>query len=132
MYSGNKMRRIFFKSKLHRATITDANLNYEGSLTIDEDLLKAAGILPFEKVDVVNINNGERFTTYAILGEKGSGDMCLNGAAARKGQVGDRIIVITYAHFSDEELKAHKPLSVLLDEENKIVSVTESEIAYRD
>ncbi|MGD9898148.1 MAG: aspartate 1-decarboxylase [Calditrichaceae bacterium] len=117
------MERTLLKSKLHRATITDANLNYEGSLTIDQDLMDAADILPYEKVDVVNINNGARFTTYAIVGKRGSGEICLNGAAARLGQIGDLVIIITYVNLSPEEITRHKPKAVLLEKGNKIKSI---------
>lgn len=108
------------KAKLHRATITEADLNYEGSLTIDEDLMDAVGIIPFEKVKVYNINNGERFDTYAIKGPKKSGAIGLNGAAARKGAVGDLIIIVTYAHFPHEELETFHPKIALLDKNNQI------------
>ena len=121
------MKRIIFKSKIHRARITEANLNYEGSLTIDSDLLEAADILPYEKVDVVNISTGDRFTTYAIRGQRGSGEMCLNGGAARLGHVGDLVIVITYAHLNETELDAFETKAVLVDKNNKIKSIhTES------
>ena len=114
------MQRTVLKSKIHRATITDADLNYEGSLTIDSELMVKADILPFEKVDVVNINNGQRFSTYAIEGEPGSGSICLNGAAARLGNVGDLIIIITYTDLPDEEARLHTPVVVLVDEQNKV------------
>lgn len=117
------MRRIMCKSKIHRATVTDANLYYEGSLTVDSDLLDAADILPFERVQVVNVNNGERFETYVIPGKRRSGVMCLNGAAARLGAIGDEIIIITYGTYSEEELKTYKPTVILLDKKNKIVDV---------
>lgn len=117
------MRRIMCKSKIHRATVTDANLYYEGSLTVDSDLLDAADILPFERVQVVNVNNGERFETYVIPGKRRSGVMCLNGAAARLGATGDEIIIITYGTYSEEELKTYKPTVILLDKKNKIVDV---------
>lgn len=110
-------------SKLHRATVTDANLNYEGSITIDEELAKSANLYEGIKVDVVNLNNGERFSTYVIYGEKHSRTICLNGAAARKVQAGDKIIIIAYASYSDEELKNYQPTVVLLDDENKIQSI---------
>jgi aspartate 1-decarboxylase len=122
------MDRIFFKSKIHRATVTDANLNYEGSLSIDEALLEAAGILPYEKVDVVNINTGQRFSTYAIKGKRGSGEICLNGGAARLGEVGDLVIIITYAHLSEDEISAFEATVLLMDEKNKIVKTTQSRI----
>jgi aspartate 1-decarboxylase len=108
------------KAKIHQATITDADLNYEGSLTIDKELLDAVGIKPYERVMVYNINNGERFETYAIEGESGTGVIGLNGAAARKGLVGDLIIIVTYASFSEEELSDYNPKIVLLNKSNKI------------
>ena len=111
-------------SKLHRATVTDANLNYVGSITIDEDLLDAAKLRVGQKVEIVNINNGERFSTYTIKGKRGSKDMCLNGAAARKVEVGDTIIVIAYASYHTDELKNYKPTVVLLDQNNNISSIT--------
>lgn len=113
------MLRMMLKSKIHRATITEANLGYEGSLTIDADLLRLADILPYEMVHVYNINNGERFETYAIEGEAGSGMMCLNGAAARKGHPGDLIIVTTFATYTAEELTQHIPKIVLVDGANR-------------
>ncbi|MBL8003681.1 MAG: aspartate 1-decarboxylase [Candidatus Kapabacteria bacterium] len=125
------MNRIMFKSKIHRATITEAELHYEGSLTIDEDLMESADLLEYEKVAVVNINNGERFETYVIKGERGSKVICLNGAAARKGQVGDRIIIISYTTLSDEEAKVHEPTIVLVDENNSIVQKAHSVQAHR-
>lgn len=123
------MERIMFKSKIHRATVTQAELHYEGSLTIDENLMDAADLLAFEKISVVNINNGERFETYVIPGKRGSKVMCLNGAAARKAMVGDRIIVITYANMSDEEARHYKPSVVLVDEHNNIIHKTHEVIA---
>jgi aspartate 1-decarboxylase len=108
------------KSKIHRATITEADLNYEGSLTIDKDLLDAVDLYPYERVMVYNINNGERFDTYAIKGAPGSGVIGLNGAAARKGLIGDQIIIVSYAFFSEEELAEYKPKIVLLNKKNKI------------
>ena len=108
------------KSKIHRATITEADLNYDGSLTIDQDLLDAAGIIPFERVKVYNINNGERFDTYAIQGERGSGVIGLNGAAARKGHVGDLIIIVTYAQYDESELENFVPKIVLCDDKNGV------------
>ncbi|MCX7908015.1 MAG: aspartate 1-decarboxylase [Ignavibacteria bacterium] len=119
------MQRIMLKSKIHRAKITDANLYYEGSFTIDEELLEAANILPYEKVSVVNINNGERFDTYVIPGLRGKREFCLNGAAARKGAIGDEVIVISYSIYTEEELKNYKPLVVLLDQNNNIVEITD-------
>jgi aspartate 1-decarboxylase len=117
------MQRTFLKSKIHRATVTDADLNYEGSISIDTDLMEAAEILPFEKVDVVNINNGARFSTYAIKGKKGTGQVCLNGAAARLAHVGDLVIIISYAHLTDDEIPHHQPKAVLLDRENRIKNI---------
>lgn len=108
-------------SKIHRASVSDANLNYVGSITIDVALMEAAGLLEGQKVDVVNINNGERFSTYVITGKRG--DMCLNGAAARKVQVGDKIIVMAYAQYTQEELKSYAPRVVLVDENNQIVAL---------
>ena len=111
-------------SKIHRATVPDANLNYVGSITIDEDLMNAATLRVGQKVDIVNINNGERFQTYVIKGKAGSKDMCLNGAAARKVEIGDKIIVIAYASYSELELENYKPTVVLVDEKNNIDLIT--------
>ncbi len=108
-----------FRAKLHRVTVTEANLNYMGSITIDENLLDASGILPDEKVQIVNINNGERFETYVIKGERGSGQICLNGPAARKVQLGDKIIIIAYGMITLEEAKSHTPVVVYVDENNQ-------------
>ncbi|MEW6408939.1 MAG: aspartate 1-decarboxylase [Nitrospirota bacterium] len=115
------MLRIMLRSKIHQATVTDANLEYEGSLTVDETLLEAAGILPYEQVMVSNLNNGERFETYVIPGKRGSGIVCLNGPTARKGVVGDRIIIFCYEMANEEELKDFKPTIVRVDDENRIV-----------
>ena len=114
------MLQQMLKAKLHRARVTDANLNYEGSLTIDRQLMEAVGLLPFEKVKVYNINNGERFDTYAIEGEAGSGTITLNGAAARKGEIGDLIIIVTYALYDQQELTTYQPRIVVLDQDNRI------------
>ncbi len=114
------MQRHILKSKIHRATITEADLNYEGSLTIDKELLNAVDIHPYERVMIYNINNGERFETYAIEGEPGSGVIGLNGAAARKGMIGDQIIIVSYAFFSEDELSDYSPKIVLLNESNKV------------
>ena len=108
------------KSKIHRATITEADVNYEGSLTIDKELLEAVDLHPYEQVMVYNINNGERFDTYAIEGKPGSGVIGLNGAAARKGLIGDMIIIVSYAFFSAEEFSDYAPKIVLLNKSNKI------------
>jgi aspartate 1-decarboxylase len=121
------MFRTVFKSKLHRATVTEANLNYVGSITIDEDLLDAADICVNEKVQVVNNNNGARLETYAIPGPRGSGVICLNGAAARLVQPGDRVIIITYAVIDDKEARAFKPTVVFLDDANRIAEVKSAE-----
>ncbi len=114
------MQRHMLKSKIHRATITQADLNYEGSLTIDKELMDAVDLHPYERVMVYNINNGERFDTYAIMGKTGSGVIGLNGAAARKGLIGDLIIIVSYAFFSEEELNVYSPKIALLDKSNKI------------
>ncbi len=113
--------RMMLKSKIHRATITDANINYEGSITIDSKLMKAADILPYEQVHVLNINNGARFTTYAIEGGEGSGEICLNGAAARLGVKGDLVIILTYDSVPEEQLKNYKPRVVHVNEKNGII-----------
>lgn len=115
------------KSKIHRATVTDANLNYEGSITIDRDLLEAADILIGEQVQIVNINNGTRSETYTIEGERGSGTICMNGAIARLTQPGDKIIIISYADYSEEELQDFKSISVMLDDGNKIKDISKSQ-----
>lgn len=115
------------KSKIHRATVTEANLNYVGSITIDSELMKAAGILENEKVQVVNINNGSRFETYAIPGPAGSGTICLNGAAARLVQTGDIVIIISYGIFDMDEAKNFKPTVVFVDRGNKIVKIEEEQ-----
>lgn len=117
------MRVTMCKGKLHRAVVTEAQLYYEGSITIDQDLLEAANILPFEKVQVVNINNGERLETYTYAGPRGSGTICMNGAAARKCEVGDQVIIIAYCDLDAEEAQAHCPRLVLVDEENKIKEI---------
>ena len=113
------MRRTLMTSKIHRATVTDANLNYEGSITIDRDLMDAADLLPYERVHVLDIDNGARFETYVIEGERGGGDMCVNGAAARLVHTGDKIIVISYGEFDPEEAAAHTPLVVKVDKRNR-------------
>ena len=115
------MLRQFLNSKIHRATVTDANLNYVGSITIDEEFLELSGIMEWEKVEILNINNGERFQTDVIKGKRGSKCFCLNGAAARKAQPGDKIIIVTYADLTPEEIKTHKPTIVQVGEGNEIV-----------
>ncbi len=115
------------KSKLHRATVTEANLNYTGSITIDRDLIDAAGIVVHEKVQVVNNNNGARFETYVIEGKRGSGTICLNGAAARLVQPGDKVIIMAYAHMTPEEAANYKPTVLLLGDNNQILKkITET------
>src|SRR5574342_636531 len=116
------MFRIMLRSKIHRATVTDSNLEYEGSLTLDEDLMDAAKMVPYEQVNVSNLNNGERFMTYVIPGKRGSGMVCLNGPTARKGAVGDKVIVFCYEGFTEEEMKTFKPVIVKVDAKNRIVA----------
>ena len=113
-------------SKIHRATVTDANLNYIGSITIDEVLLEASKMRVGQKVEILNINNGERFMTYIIKGERDKGEICLNGATARKAQPGDKIIIVAYASYSEEELTNYTPKVVLVDDDNKIMQVLET------
>lgn len=108
------------KAKLHSGAVTQAELHYDGSCAIDEDLIEAAGMREFESIDIYNVNNGERFTTYIIKGERGSKMISMNGAAARKVQVGDRVIMATYGQFDEEELKTFEPTLVYLDEQNNI------------
>ncbi len=117
------MLQEFISSKIHRATVTDANLNYVGSITIDEDLLRASKIKEWQKVDVLNINNGERFHTYVIKGKAGSGQICLNGAAARKAQAGDKVIIIAYGLYNPEEMENYKPTIVIVNDANKIIEL---------
>jgi aspartate 1-decarboxylase len=117
------MNRTMCKSKIHRATVTDANLNYEGSITVDADLLDAADIREYEQVHVVNVNNGARFETYAIRGDAGSGAVVLNGAAARLAQPGDTVIIISYGAFEEAELADFSPLLVFVDRENRIAQL---------
>ncbi|MBT5935257.1 aspartate 1-decarboxylase [Sulfurimonas sp.] len=112
-------------SKIHRATVTDANLNYVGSITIDEELLEASKMRVGQKVEILNINNGERFSTYIILGERGSRDICLNGAAARKVHKGDKVIIVAYATYDEKELENYEPKVVILDDNNDIETIAE-------
>lgn len=107
-------------SKLHRATVTEANLHYVGSITIDQDLIDAANMRVGQKIDIVNVNNGERFSTYIIPGERGKKDICLNGAAARKVHVGDKIIIISYASMTEKEADEYEPKIVILEDDNSI------------
>tara|TARA_R110002020_G_scaffold75781_1_gene192554 strand:+ start:1279 stop:1626 length:348 start_codon:yes stop_codon:yes gene_type:complete len=109
------------KSKIHRVKITQAELHYVGSITIDEDLMDAANLIENEKVQIVNVNNGERLETYVITGERGSGQVCLNGPAARKAQVGDIVIIISYAGMELEEAKKFKPVLIFPDDQNKLI-----------
>ncbi len=115
------------KSKIHRAVVTQAELNYVGSITVDIDLLEQSGIYEYEKVHIVDINNGARFETYTIAGERGSGVMCLNGAAARMVQTGDKIILMAYANVTPEEAREMKPVVVFVDEKNKVSEITRYE-----
>jgi len=117
---GEFMQRVMLKSKIHRATVTDADLHYEGSISIDETLMEAAGLLPYEKVAIYDVNNGERFSTYVITGKRDSGVICLNGAAARKVAKGDLIIIASYVIVDGDEAKGWKPTCVFVDEENHI------------
>lgn len=114
------MQRFMLKSKLHRARVTDANLHYEGSISIDENLMDAADLLPYEKVAIYDVSNGERFTTYVIKGERGSGTICLNGAAARKVSRDDLIIIASYVMVDDDKTRGWIPTCILLDGDNRI------------
>jgi aspartate 1-decarboxylase len=120
------MQRVMLKSKIHRATVTGSDLNYSGSITIDPGLLEAADILEHEQVHVVDIDNGARFETYTIAGERGSGEMTVNGAAARLVHRGDTIIVISYASFDEQELERREPRIVHVDRENRVVAIDRS------
>jgi len=124
------VRRTLMKSKIHRARVSAADLHYVGSITIDEDLMAAADLLPNEKVQVVDIDNGARLETYVIPGSPGSGDMCLNGAAARLVQPGDLVIVVSYAEFEDAEARGFEPTVVMVDEHNRITQLTTTEPAH--
>lgn len=115
------MLRCILRAKIHIATVTESNLSYEGSITIDEVILKKAGIHPYEQVMISNLNNGERFETYVIPGKKSSGEICLNGPTARKGIVGDKIIIFSYSYIEDSKIRKFKPRIVLLDQENKVI-----------
>ncbi|MED1172070.1 aspartate 1-decarboxylase [Bacillus inaquosorum] len=124
------MYRTMMSGKLHRATVTEANLNYVGSITIDEDLIDAVGMLPNEKVQIVNNNNGARLETYIIPGKRGSGVICLNGAAARLVQEGDKAIIISYKMMSDQEAASHQPKVAVLNDQNKIEQMLGNEPAH--
>ena len=117
------MQRTMCKGKIHRATVTQANLNYIGSITIDQDLLEAADIYPYEKVQVVNVTNGSRLETYAIAGARGSGVICLNGAAARLTAEGDIVIIINYGQFDEQEIRSLEPKVVFVDEQNRMTEL---------
>jgi aspartate 1-decarboxylase len=117
------MQREMLKSKIHRVTVTQAELYYEGSITVDKNLLEAADILPYEKVQVLNFNNGSRLDTYAIEGAPGSGIICLNGPAARFSSVGDEVIIVSYFYLANEDAKKYKPKVVLVDKKNKISKI---------
>jgi aspartate 1-decarboxylase len=117
------MLRCILRAKIHTATVTDSNLSYDGSITIDQAILKKSGILPYEQVMVSNLNNGERFETYVIPGPKGAGGICLNGPTARKGVVGDRIIIFCYSYIEDSRIKKFKPRIILLNSENRIAGI---------
>jgi len=117
------MQRTMCKGKIHRATVTQANLNYIGSITIDQDLLEASDIYPYEKVQVVNVSNGSRLETYTIAGARGSGVICLNGAAARLNSEGDIVIIISYGQYDEAEIRALIPHVIFVDEENRITEV---------
>ena len=121
------MQVTMLKGKIHRATVTQAELDYVGSITVDEELLEKAGMLEYEKVQIVDVNNGNRFETYTIAGKRGSGMICLNGAAARCVSVGDKVILMTYAQYDEEEAKTHKPKVVFVDEENRVSRLTNYE-----
>ena len=120
------MRRTLLKSKIHRATVTDANLHYRGSITLDPRLMEAADIVPHERVEVYNVNNGERFATYAIPGEPGSGGVVINGAAAHKAGRGHLVIICTYADYEEAEVAGHRPALVYVDERNRRVPAPEA------
>ncbi len=120
--------RTMLKSKIHRATVTDADISYEGSITIDSRLMKEADMLPYEQVQVLNISNGARFTTYAIEGEEGSGVICVNGAAARLAVKGDMVIILTYTEVPEEQLKDYKPIVILVNERNEIARKLDEKI----
>lgn len=117
------MLKEYLYGKIHRATVTEANLNYVGSITIDKALLVATGIRENQKVEILNINNGERFSTYVIEGKENSGVICLNGAAARKAEIGDKVIIVAYALLNDEEEQTHKPKIAHVDNQNKLIEL---------
>ncbi|MDA8078137.1 MAG: aspartate 1-decarboxylase [Nitrospiraceae bacterium] len=116
------MLRCMLRAKIHMATVTESNLAYEGSITIDEGILSKAGIIPYEQVMISNVNNGERFETYVIPGKRGSGEICLNGPTARKGVVGDKVIIFCYSYFEDGKTRNLKPRIIKVDAGNRIIS----------
>jgi aspartate 1-decarboxylase len=118
------MMRVLLKAKIHRATVTDRSLDYEGSITIDQDLMDAVGLLPNEQVQVYNVSNGERFETYAIAGGRGTGTICVNGAAAHLAENGHKIIIANYALFTEAELPGFEPRVAMVDERNRIIKLT--------
>lgn len=124
---GSLMYRTMMKSKIHRATVTEADLNYVGSITIDQDIMEKVDILPHEKVQIVNNHNGARFETYCIPGKRGSGVICLNGAAARLVQPGDVVIIISYALIPESELESHQPIVAIMNEQNEIKEIIHEE-----
>ena len=130
------MRRTMLKSKIHKATITGVNLHYQGSCSFDPELARAAKILPFEKIDIYNLSNGERFHTYAIYGEEGSGEIHLNGAAAWKAKCGDLVIVASYAEYEEAELHEYEPRLIYVDNNNRIIdtarNITDPRMPYDD
>ena len=117
------MFRQILKAKIHRATVTDARVDYEGSITVDEELLRAADIVPWEKVLIANLNNGSRIESYAIPGETGSGTICMNGGAAKYAERGDLVIIMSFAVMTDEEIEGHQPKVVYVDKQNRILSL---------
>ena len=121
------MNITLLKGKIHRATVVQAELDYVGSITVDEELMEAAGIIEYEQVQIVDVNNGSRFSTYVIAGERGSGMICLNGAAARQVSVGDKIIIMCYAQMTPEEAAAHSPEVVFVDDNNRVSKITRYE-----
>lgn len=124
------MIRSFLRSKIHRATVTEANVEYEGSITIDRHLMNAAGLAPFEKVEIYDVDNGNRFATYVIEGEPGSGDICVNGAAARLVRPGDKVIIACYCMLHEGEILSHKPRLVFVDARNRIRELREAETPH--
>lgn len=123
------MMRTFLRCKIHRATVTEANVEYEGSITIDRYLMNAAGLLPYEKVEIYNVTNGNRFETYVIEGVPGGGDICINGAAARLANAGDKVIIACYCQLHEGQIFDHKPKLVFVDEKNRIKALKEAEAA---